>query len=172
MTVISGYYSATWNSLAIGNLEVGGIRERYSWQGRPIRFDGVGMVDVDQLFMGTSMSLDFVCMEYDAAAIATMRWPMHSVPGRSSAAGLSMWEKAKPFVTTACRSGINPTTKTYLKTILAPNYELQLDFSGTKERSVPIRLLVFPVKYNAEGYTSPELPSSCSDMVFYTETNV
>lgn len=171
MSVISGAYNATWNALAVGQLEVGGIRERYSWNGREIRFDAVGMAPVDSLFGGIAMALDLVAMEYNAAAIDTMRWPFHIIPGTVPPAGLSMWEKAKPLVLTGCRDDVDPLTKTFHKTILAPGYDVELDYSANKERSVPLRVLVFPVKYAAD-YAVPLMPTGCSDIVYYSETFV
>lgn len=170
MSVTSGAYSATWNALAIGQFELGGIRERYNWQGKEIRFDSVGMSPVTMLFGGIVMAVDFVAMEYDAAAIATMRWPWHANTGQVPPAGTDMWARAKPLILTSCRADINPQTKTFFKTILAPGYDVELDYSAVKERSVPIRLLVFPVKHDAGGYATPAMPTGCLDNVYYTET--
>lgn len=170
MSVISGAYSATWDGDAIGQFELGGIRERYNWQGKEIRFDSVGMSPVTMLFGGIVMAVDFVAMEYDAAAIEAMRWPWHAISGQAPPAGTDMWAAARPLVLTSCRDDINPQTKTFIKTILAPGYDVELDYSANKERSVPLRLIVFPVKYSAEGYATPLMPNGCSDNVYYTET--
>lgn len=170
MTVVNGAYTVTWNSLAVGQLETGGIRERYNWSGREIRFDSVGAMPVDMLFLGAAMAIDLVAMEYDAAAIETMRWPFHAISGTIYSAGVSMWNRAKPLVITSCRTDINPQTKTFIKTILAPGYDVELDYSAGKERSIPLRLIVFPVKYNAAGYATPAMPDGCTDNVYYTET--
>lgn len=173
MSVISGAYAATWDGDAIGNVELGGIRERYSYTGKEIKFDAVGQAPVDILFGAPTLMLDFVCMEYDAAAIDAMRWPWHAISGQAPASGASMWQLAKEFILTSCRSDINPQTKTFYKTILAPGFEVQLDYSGVKERSVPIRLMCFPVKYSMENDYTPALyPAGCLDMVYYTETFV
>ena len=118
------------------------------------------------------MYIDFVCMEYDAPALATMMWPWHALRGIDYVAGQSQWARAKPFIMTSCRSDINPLTITFPKTILATDYDLQLDYTSSKERVIPIRLKVFPVQYNAAGYASPVMPSGCVDIAYFTETSV
>lgn len=169
--ITSGAYTATWNALAIGELQLGGIRERYQYSSRPIFFDSVGSTPVDHLFGGVVMFLDFVCMNYNAAAIQSMRWPWHATRGMAPVSGGSLWEMAKPLILIGCRNDINPLTKTYYKTILAPGQDVELDFTGSKERTVPIRLMVFPRKYVSGGATT-ELPAGCVDLDYYSETLV
>jgi hypothetical protein len=169
MTVIRGSYSGTYNSLAIGNTEIG-FRVSYSYKGRNINFDSVGDTPVDIIFAGLNMNVDFVAQEYDAAAIDTLRWPFDAIQGNLSPAGLSMWLLAKPLVLTGCTTGVDPQTITFYKTILSPDFNLDIDYSH-RERPLPMRLIVFPVKYNSEGYATPELPSGCTDLVYYDEAN-
>lgn len=168
MTIIRGSYNATYNALSIGNTQVG-YRHSYSYQGRPINFDAVGNTPVDTIFAGISMSVDFVAQEYDAAAIDTLRWPFNAAIGRVAPAGLSMWQLAKPLILTSCINGINPQTLTFIKAILAPDFDLDIEYSH-KERPLPMRLTVFPVKYEADGdYSVPEMPTGCNDLVYFTE---
>lgn len=169
MSVIRGAYSATYNALAVGNTEVG-FRMSYSYKGRNINFDAVGEVPVDVIFAGISLTVDFVAQEYDAAAIDILRWPFNGIVGTIDPAGLSMWQQAKPLILTGCTNGVDPQTITFYKAILAPDYDLDIEFSH-KERPLPIRLMVLPVKYNSEGYTTPEYPSGCSDVVYFEEAN-
>lgn len=169
MSVIRGAYNATYNALAVGNTEVG-FRLSYSYRGRNINFDAVGETPVDVIFSGISITIDFVAQEYDAAAIDILRWPFNGIVGSIDPAGLSMWEAAKPFVLTGCTNGVDPQTITFYKTILAPDFDLDIDYSH-RERPLPMRLIVFPVKYNAAGYTTPAMPSGCTDIVFFEETN-
>lgn len=164
MTVIRGAYNATYNSLSIGNTEVG-FRKSYSYQGRDINFDAVGATPVDSIFDGLTLNIDFVCMEYDAAAIDILRWPFHATIGTLAPAGLSMWQLAKPLVLTSCTTGVNPQTITFYKAILAPGYDLELEYSH-RERPVPLRMMIFPVKDGATG----SLPDGCNDIVYFTET--
>lgn len=169
MTIIRGAYTATWNSLAVGNTEIG-FRVSYSYKGRPINFDAVGETPVDIIYAGLNMNIDFVAQEYDAAAIDSLRWPWDGIIGNLSPAGLSIWELAKPLILTGCTSGVDPETITFYKTILAPDYNLEIDYSH-KERPLPIRLIVLPVKYNGAGYATPALPSGCTDLVYFDEAN-
>ena len=169
MSVIRGAYNATYNALAVGNTEIG-FRLSYSYRGRNINFDAVGETPVDVIFSGISITIDFVAQEYDAAAINALRWPFDFNIGSISPAGLSMWEEARPFVLTGCTSGVNPQTITFYKTILAPDFDLDIDYSH-RERPLPMRLIVFPVRYSETGYATPVMPSGCTDIVFFEETN-
>lgn len=170
MTVIAGSYSGTWNALAIGNTAAG-FRKNYAYKGRQIQFDAVGEANVDQIFTGLNMTVDFVAQEYDAAAIDTLRWPFASTIGRVNPAGLSMWQAAKPLILTSCLTGVDPQTITFYKTILAPEYEISTEYSH-RERPLPMRVIVFPVKYEAGGdYSTPSHPTGCEEIVYFSETN-
>lgn len=174
--IVSGAYSCTWNGLKIGNLALGGLKVRHSYVQKEINFDAVGLVPVDTLYTGAVMMIDFVCMQYQAPAIAAMKWPMGALtgyaPGQSDAAGFAMFNYAKPFVMTSCNSTQNPQTRTFPKTILAPNFEVVEDNSAVIEKALPIRLMVFPVASTGTGTyaTPPTRPMSCNSFIYYTET--
>jgi hypothetical protein len=169
MSIVRGPYRATWNGLNIGNTEIG-FRKAYSYQGRNIAFDAVGDVNVDVLLGGINMTIDFVAQEYDAEAIESLRWPWHSIPGSMYPAGQSMWMLAKPLILTACLSTTDPATITFYKTILAPGFDVEINYAHI-ERPVPLRLMAFPIAYDAgSGYANPEMPSGCTEMVYYDET--
>jgi hypothetical protein len=169
MSIIRGSYNGLYNGLAIGNTQVG-FRKSYSYQGRNINFDAVGQTPVDIIFAGLQMKVGFVAQEYDAAAIDILRWPFHSIPGRVSPQGLSMWEQAKPLLLTACRTTNIPQAILFPKAILAPDYTIDLDYSHT-ERPLPMSLVIFPVRYNSEDpeYETPLIPSGCGEVVWYVE---
>lgn len=169
--ITSGAYTATWNALAVGQVRPGGYKKRYGYESKPIFFDSVGMNAVDMLFGGIHMFVDFVCMDYNAAAINKLRWPFHNLVGTSPVSGYSIWEAAKPFVMTSCRADINPQTITFYKTYLAPNFDIELDYSGTTERILPMRLIVLPRQY-VSGAGATVLPSGCSDIEYFIETLV
>ena len=170
MPVISGAYSAQWNAVTLGNANAG-YRVNHSYQGRDIRFDSVGTTPVDTIETGLGMTIDFVLMEYDLAAVKAIRWPFHPVEGIKYTAGSSMWSLAKPLILTSCLTGVNPQTITFYKTILAPNFGVEINFSGVMERMVPMRLHVFPVGFDAGGYTIPTLPNGCGELVYFETTN-
>jgi len=169
MSIIRGSYNATYNALAVGNTEIG-FRHSYSYQGRSINFDAVGGTPVDTIFEGIQMTIDFVAQEYDAAAIGALRWPFNAIIGTVKPAGLSMWQQAKPFILTGCTTGVNPMTITFIKAILAPDFDLDIDYSH-RERPLPMRLIVFPVAYNGAGYATPAMPTGCGDIVYFEEVN-
>lgn len=166
--IIKGPYNGTWNGLNIGNTLVG-FNHKYSYRGRRIQFDSIGETDVDIILSGLSMSVDFVGQEFDAAAIDTMRWPWHATIGQMPVSGVSMWELAKPLILTSCKTGVNPMTITFYKTILAPDFEIDTKYSH-EERPLGMRMMVFPVKYDSEGYATPELPTGCEDNVYFEQT--
>lgn len=167
-----GAYNGTWNGLAIGNVGLGGYKKRYNYSRKDVNFDAVGNIPVDTLFTGLNMFVDFVLMQYHKPAIATMTWPWAVQRGNAPAAGKSMWNMAKPLVLTGCNTDINPTSITFMKTIIAPDYEVIHNYEGTVERMIPMRLIVFPVKYNASGYATPARPEGCADVAYFTETLV
>ena len=174
--VVSGAYSATWNALAVGNVALGGFKLRYSYLQKEINFDAVGLTPVDMLYTGMIMMIDFVCMQFNSAAIRTMAWPVDDGTGgrgRVLPAGFSIWEAAKPFIMTACNESLtpsnNPRTMTFMKTFLAPNFEVIQDHSGVQERVVPMRLVVLPCAYSGSGYATPLRPVACTDTAYFTE---
>jgi hypothetical protein len=172
--VVSGAFSSTWNALNVGNVALGGYKFRYSYLQKEINFDAVGLTPVDALFTGLIMLIDFVCMQYSSEAIASMAWFMGDSTagrGRVNAAGFSLWDAAKPFIMTSCNSYNNPTSMTFFKTILAPNFEVVQDHSGVTEKVVPMRLIVFPVSYDSGGtYATPLRPIACTETAYFKET--
>lgn len=171
MSVIRGSYSATYDGFNVGNTEIG-FRHSYSYRGRNINFDAVGETPVDIIFSGMNMSVSFVAQEYDAAAIDYLRWPFNATIGITSPAGLSLWQAAKPLLLTGCNTLTDPQTILFPKTILAPDFDLDIDYSH-KERPLPMRLMVFPVSFESDGsvyYTDPAYPHGCEDVVYFIET--
>jgi hypothetical protein len=171
MSVVRGSYSATYGGFSVGNTEIG-FRHAYSYRGRNINFDAVGEIPVDVIFSGINMSVSFVAQEYDAAAIDLLRWPFNATVGVTSPAGLSLWEAAKPLLLTGCNVNTEPQTILFPKTILAPDFDLEIDYSH-KERPLPMRLMVFPVSYSGDGsidYDEPLYPQGCEDVIYFIET--
>jgi hypothetical protein len=167
--IVISSYSATWNALAVGNVAKGGFKKRYNYSRRDVLFDAVGDTPVDMLFTGLNMFVDFGVMQYNKEAIATMTWPWDVIRGTVPNAGKSLWLMAKPFVLTACDADANPTSITFIKTIIAPDFDTIHNYSGTEERMIPMRLIVLPVKYNSGGYTTPERPIPCEKVTYFTE---
>lgn len=174
--IVSGAYSATWNALAIGELALGGWKHRYSYLQKEVNFDAVGLTPVDTLFTGLVMVVDFVAMQYNKDAILTMTWPWNlaavtATRGTVKPAGFSMWDAAKPLVFTACcGTNANPILITFPKAIIAPNFEIVLDHASTQEKMVPLRMIIFPIKYASPVPVSPERPTGCTGTLYFTET--
>ena len=167
--IVAGAYRGTWQAKVIGNIGQGGYKLRYNYSRKDIFFDAVGNVPVDSLFTGINMFVDFVVMQYNQAAIEDMAWPWKIIRGVVPAAGVSMWDLAQPLVLTACDSTVNPSSITFHKTILAPDYDTIHNHSGTEERMIPMRLIVLPVKYESAGYLTPERPEGCFDVTYFSE---
>lgn len=173
MAIVRGSYRGTYNGLNVGNTEVG-FRLSYAYNGRSINFDAIGETPADIIYAGLQMNVDFVAQEYDSAAIDDLRWPFFSIPGQVAPAGLSLWDLAKPLLLTSCISGTDPRTILFPKAILAPGFNLDIDFSH-KERPLPIRMLIFPVKYLETGYggsvdDDTYRPDGCAELIYFEET--
>lgn len=166
--IVAGAYSGTWNGLAIGNVGQGGYKKRYNYSRKDIFFDAVGNIPVDALFTGINMFVDFILMQYNKQAIASMTWPW-AARGIAPVAGTPLWDIAKPLVLTACDNTVNPSSITFIKTIIAPDYDTIHNYSGTEERMIPMRLIVLPVKYNAVNYATPARPDGCVNVTYFTE---
>ncbi len=167
-----GAYQGTWDDMVIGNVGLGGYKKRYNYSRKDVNFDAVGNVPVDSLFTGLNMFVDFVIMQYHQEAISAMTWPWAAQRGLTPTAGRSMWDFAKPLVLTGCNDTVNPLSITFHKTIIAPDYEVIHNYEGTVERMIPMRLIVFPVKYSNTNYNTPLRPEGCTDVCYFTETLV
>lgn len=173
---VSGAYQASWAGDAIGNVQLGGFKLRYSYDERRITYDSVGTAPVDTLFTGLNMSIDFICMEPNLDEVQAMAWPFAAAEGQVNAAGFSLWDAAKPFILTPCSAATDPSVLTFPKTIIAPGFEVSQDFSGVMERTIPMRLIVFPVAYEAsepnyaEG--SQQRPIACAPTIYFLRTDL
>jgi hypothetical protein len=137
---------------------------------KTIMYDSVGTSPVDALFMGLTMYIDFVCMEYnqDAQRVARMAWPFDfngiagGKRGTVATAGYSIWKQSKAFILNACLPAtVDPIAIVFPRTYLAPGFEVQLDHSGTTERVTPMRLIVFPTN----AFSTPGNSTSGSTLV-------
>lgn len=197
MAIISGSYSAAWghtnpindNYLPLGNTATG-FRETTSMSARTINFDALGEAPADMIFTGVTMFIDFVLQEFDARVIDVFRWRCFTggtdavdpiavpaspdyVPGigQTKTAGGSLWDRARPLVLTSCIAGVNPYQKIYYKTILAPNYDFDVNYSHT-ERVLPYRLIVLPVLGGTDILEEPDDPArpvGCTDLAYCHE---
>ena len=138
-------------------------------------------------------------------------WWANRVPGVANTAGGSLWRKAGPLLLTPCVPLANPNitvtvdglgadkdpppyrtlpTRVFLKALLSPDFDVRILFSH-RERYIPMRMVIFPVRmqqqgsdswaqpvytFNDEGeYAAPpsgiiRQASSCGDMGYYIDT--
>lgn len=148
MTIHSGSYRGTWNSLTLG-LVLDGFNISYANRARKLTTDSLGDTALDYLHAGQDMFIDFVLQEYDAAALRTMIWHQSTVFGMADRAGYSLWDRAKTLVLTSCTGASSPetpspATATFFKTILAPDFDISI-LLANRERYIPVRLMVLPV---------------------------
>lgn len=156
MSFLSGRYSATWNSLALGQT-ADGIRLIHQLFKRLITGDAMAETPQDAVLRGAEMAIAFRLIEYDAAAVQTLKWPLSAtkwnmgVIGRTdvgSAVALSLVLTAvagTPAATT-------PATATFLTSVLHENFPVEVLFAPDL-REVPIRMRVYP---NSSGVFGTE----------------
>ena len=170
MSIVKGAYIGSYNSLDIGNTQIG-FKHSYSYRGRNIVFDVVGSNPVDILLDGLDMKVSFVAQEFDLEAIDILRWPFSGTVGITQPTGISMWELAKPLLLTGCSETTSPSSILFPKTILAPDYTLDIDYNHL-ERPLPMQLLVFPVQFEQSGdpsYDTPLMPNGCNPVLYFIE---
>lgn len=156
MGFIAGRYTATWNSLALGQ-SADGLRVMHQIFKRLITGDAWGDTPQDGIYRGAAVMVSVNLIEYNAAAIATLKWPYNAtawdmgVIGRLDV-GSSL---VKSLVLTAVAStpaASTPASITMANTILAENFPVEI-LLAPDLREVPIRLRTYP---NGSGVFATE----------------
>lgn len=187
MAIIAGAYFGYYGtyavdnagSLALGNTRTG-FRHSHNYSSRAINFDALGEAPADVLMLGWTVTVDFVLQEYDAAAIEDLQWSQvatNSVDplGETDQAGIALWERAKPLYLRSC-TNTNPCVRVYPKAILAPNFNIDVDFAHT-ERAVALRMLILPIArpvgaFDYDDYAAinaPSRPVGCANLVYWLD---
>lgn len=147
MSFIAGRYSATWNSLAVGQT-ANGFRLSNEFFKRLITGDNFGETPQDAVYRGGRMGIDFTLLEADAAAAQTLAWPYNATKfdlgtiGRLDV-GSSL---AKSLVLTAVAgtsAAATPATQTHPLTILQEGYPVEALYASDL-RDIPLRLRIYP----------------------------
>lgn len=145
MTFIAGPYTSTWNALATG-ITQDGYEEEYARASDEVTGDNLGDTVQDEVTRGiTPFAVNFLCNEYDAAALATMTWVDHATRGRVGQVGRLASALAQPLVLTRV-AGTTATlaTITYAKSLIDRNFTVRTKFAA-RLRQIGLRLKVFPV---------------------------
>lgn len=142
MAFIAGGYTATWNSVDIGNIR-DGFEFQFTPAGHEIVAQNYGDSEQDGVYRGGNCFVSFIISEYNATGVAAMMWPFGTL-GVVGTVGALMTSLAQGLVLTAV-SGTNatPTTWTFSKTIVALNNPIQFPLAP-KHREIPIRLRAYP----------------------------
>lgn len=146
MGFISGRYTATWNSLALGQT-ADGFRISHAFMKRLINGDWMGETAQDAIIRGMEVTVEARLLEFDAAAVQTLINPygtgyaFGNVIGRLDVA--NAYAKALVFTAVQTNPGPVPATKTLYQTVLHEGFPVTL-LKASDLREVPIRLRAYP----------------------------
>lgn len=148
MAFIAGRYTATWNALAIGQT-ADGIRLTHSLFSQLITGDGYASSPQDAVHQGAEASVQMNLIEYDTAALQTIKWPVSATKWNMGVVGQTHVGSAlaKELILTAVANtpaAATPATITAAKTILHEGFPVEVLFAPAL-RTIPIRLRIYPV---------------------------
>jgi len=147
MAFLAGRYTATWNSLALGQT-ADGFRLSHSFFKRLITGDAFAQAPQDGIYQGAEVFIAGRLIAYDTAAMPTIMWPYAAtfldmgVIGRTDVGG----SVAKSLILTAVAgtpSAAAPASLTLPLSILAEGFPVELLFAPDL-REVPLRQRVYP----------------------------
>jgi len=151
MSSIAGPYTATFNSLGMGQIENGfTVQEPGFGQAEMIRGDNLGPgADQDGVTQGGNCYISFVLMEYNVSVLRGLISPgSGGVPGVATPPGRLLSDYMYPLVLTKVSgSNATPSIRTFRYACLAPNNQIEY-FMGNNKRFVPIRMQAFPYTLN------------------------
>jgi hypothetical protein len=148
MSFIAGRYTATWNSLALGQTAEG-LRLSHQFFKRLITGDAYAESPQDAVYRGAEVTAAFRLIEYDAAALPTIMWPYSAtflsmgVIGRTDVGSAI----AKSLILTAMAgtpAAATPASLTLPQSILQEGFPVEILFAPDL-REVPLRMRVYPV---------------------------
>lgn len=147
MSFIAGQYTATWNALALGQT-ADGFRLTHQFFKRLITGDAYAETPQDAIYRGAEASIAARLIEYNAAAVQTLKWPYNATAwtigtiGRLDVGGAL----AKSLVLTAVSgtpAAATPATVTAALAILHELFPVEVLFAPDL-REVPIRMRIYP----------------------------
>lgn len=149
MAFICGAYTATWNSLALGQT-ADGFRLSHQIFKRIITGDLYAETPQDAVMRGADLTLAMRLIEYNAAAIQTLKWPISATKWTVGSVGyLAVGSSlAKALVLTAVTGTpavATPASVTVTKCLLHENFPVEVLFAPDL-REVPLRLRAYPVE--------------------------
>ena len=147
MAFIAGQYTATWNALALGQT-ADGYRLSHQFFKRLITGDAFAQSPQDAVYQGAEVTLSARLIEYNAAAVQTLKWPYSATPWTMGVIGrLDVGSAiAKSLVLTAIAgtpAAATPATITALLSILQEGFPVEVLFAPDL-REVPLRMRIYP----------------------------
>ncbi len=145
---LTGSYTATWNTAAIGLVQ-GPYILRPSWIADGVFADQYGGMKIDDLYLGQDQLLLFIMKEW-TASVRSILWPFATNPleiGNLSRAVVKD-NIAKQLVLTAVSGSLVDTalgfqTVTIPYSIIAPGSDIDIPM-GNVERDIPIVMQCYP----------------------------
>ncbi len=145
MSFIAGRYTAVWNSLSLGQTERGfdvGF-QRFT---EPITGDAGADTEQDGINRGADFDVIAQLLEYNAAAVATLTWPISGTAFDMGVIGVLDSSKWQSMIFTALAgtpAASTPATLTCARSILKPRFPVRLLLAPSL-RKVPIAMKVYP----------------------------
>ncbi len=148
MSFISGAYTATYDTSALGITAVDSIKINHQVFKQLITGDNFAETPQDAVFRGMAVFLDFTLNEYNATGARKAFWPYGTAWGTmSSVIGTTdQATNAKQLILTAVAgtpAAAAPATITFPKAILAENYPVDI-LMGPRLREIPVRMRIYP----------------------------
>lgn len=145
MSFIAGRYNVTWNSLALGQTKVGFDIEFQRFT-EDITGDNYAQMVQDAINQGGEFTTAAELIEYNAAAAATLMWPLSATKYDTGVIGILDSSKWMSMVFTALAgtpAAATPATLTTARSILHPRFPVKFRLSPNL-RTLPIRMRVYP----------------------------
>lgn len=137
---VAGHFQGTWDGADLGTTEVGyNITPVYA--NEPIRVDELGDTQVDGIYRGYNLRLDFEMIQWGASARQALQFPFDTSLGVVEGVGKPLMEFAKTIVLTPV-SGINTSNKTITFHKCVPDGQHGGFQLNTKNRRVRCNMLI------------------------------
>jgi hypothetical protein len=161
MAHIAGGYSATYNAVAIGQID-DGFEWDYSQKVQDIDSD-LWRAREDGVYQGVEMNISFVLNEPTLTGVQALLWPWTITNGDAGVTGVLMSTLAFPLILTKCTGNAAvPTSLTFTRAVLWTE-AVKTKLAG-EQRKVAVSLAILPVPKSSAAVMG------CAGGVFYTFT--
>lgn len=147
MGFVAGPYTATFNSVTLGQLELDSLKVTFTNGQDDITGDNFGEAIQDGVYRGGNCYLDMMCLEYDSLITALAGHPYIATPGIVGTLGsLISAASMKTLVLTKLYSSgttVSPATLTSTAAAIPRGFPLEY-LMAPKLKRVPLRLQLYP----------------------------